>query len=203
MENDSKSKLSRFGEHFLKKILAGIAAIIPLVVTVFILKFVFKFADGFLSPIIERIYEKKIPGLGFILTVLLLYFLGLLAANVFGKKIIKQIEKMLLKVPIIKSVYNVVKQIVDSFSSTKQAFQRVVLVNFFGTELKSVGFVTGSSIDKSGNKWLHVFIPTAPNPTSGFLELVSENNIEETKLSVEEGLKMVLSGGVIAPEKIT
>ena len=203
MEKVKKSTLSLIWRHFLKKILTGIAAIIPLGVTIFVLKFVFIITDGILKPLINKYYPLEIPGMGFILVILILYFLGLFSANILGKKILVQFEKLLMKIPVVKSVYNVAKQIVESLSLPgKQAFQRVVLVNFLGTELKSLGFVTGSSLDKNNEKWLHIFIPTTPNPTAGFIELVREDQVEDTKLSVEEGLKMILSGGVISPGKI-
>lgn len=188
--------------------MAGVATVVPLALTILVLRLVFRWTDGILSPAVTKYlvkyYGYSIPGIGFILMIMLLYLLGVFSANVLGKKIVKQFEKLFMKIPLVKTIYNIVKQIVDSLSLPgKHAFQKVVLVNFLGTELKSLGFVTGTSLDKNGVKWIHVFVPTTPNPTAGFIELVREDQLEETKLTVEEGIKMILSGGVISPKRIS
>jgi uncharacterized membrane protein len=203
MSEKEISTSRKIWKHFLRRLLAGIAAIVPLGVTFLVLRFFFRFTDNILGPTIAEYYGLKIPGLGFILLILLLYFLGLLATNIFGKKLIEKIEHFFLKIPVVKTVYNIAKQIMDSFSNQeKTAFQKVVLVNFLGTDVRALGFVTGSSLDKDNTKWFHVFIPTTPNPTGGLIQLIKEERMTETKLSVEDGLKLILSGGVISPGKI-
>ena len=205
MEKKVKEKgvISRMSRHFLKTLLTGVATVIPVWVTYIVLKFVFQFTDGFLRPFIAKYYAINIPGTGFILMIILLYLLGTFSANVLGKKIIKQTEKLFLKIPIVKPVYNLVKQVIDALSIPgKNAFKRVVLASFMDSKVKAIGFVTGSSMDKNGKEYIHVFVPTTPNPTSGFLEFLRADQIIETDLTIEEGIKLVLSGGVIGAVKI-
>ena len=117
-----------------------------------------------------------------------------------GKSIIKYFENLLTKTPIIRNIYSSVKQILHAVSLPgKQAFKRVVLVDFPREGVKSVGFVTGSTKHNNGKEFINVFVPTIPNPTTGFLIFVSEDSITDTNLTVEEAFKLLFSGGVLAP----
>ncbi len=214
MDKEKKSFLKKLWRHFLRRIVAGIIIIVPVGLTIFVLRWFFLLIDGILSPIISRYLKEHltffqnnfrgdVPGIGFILMLVLLYVLGLLSANLFGKRIILFFDKLFMKMPIVSFVYKIFKQLVDTVSGSKrEAFQKVVLVSLIGSEVRVIGFVTGHSVDKHGSKFIHVFVPTSPNPTSGYLELLRPEQVIDTNLSVEEAIKIILSGGVITPERI-
>jgi uncharacterized membrane protein len=207
MDKREKTFLGKLWHHFIRRIVAGIIVIVPVGLTIFVLRWLFFLVDGILSPFIERhikdYFGYETTGIGFVLMIIILYLLGLFSANVLGKKIIQFFDKLFMKTPIVSFVYKIVKQLVDTISgSQSKAFKRVVLVNLLGSDMKVLGFVTGSSQGKDGGNYIHVFLPTAPNPTSGYLEFLRENQIIETNLTVEEAIKVILSGGVITPARI-
>lgn len=194
-----------------KRLLAGILIILPIYITYFVVKTLFKFVGGTFSPIIEKIIETndfQLPGvavtiIGLILTFIALYFIGLFATNVVGGQIIRFFEMLVNKMPLIKTVYSSAKQIIQTATLPgKSAFKRVVLVDFPKQGVKVIGFVTGYTTIKDGEKFCSVFVPTTPNPTSGFLLFFTEKDIVDTSLSVEQGMKLLLSGGILTPPKL-
>ena len=140
-----------------------------------------------------------------ILTVFLIAVVGLLARNYFGKRIIEWVDSALLRVPLLNKIYGATKQVNDAFSATnKTAFRTVVLVEFFREGAFSVGFITSDQNEEAssrlGEKVVCVFIPTTPNPTSGFLLLVPEEKVIKLDMSVADGIKYIISLGSIAPD---
>jgi uncharacterized membrane protein len=181
----------------------GIVLVVPLGITIWILYWIFYNIDSILHPLIEFIWGHPIPGIGFGATIILIYLVGLIASNFIGRRLIRFGESMLAKVPVVRPLYQGIKQILESFSSPNQTgFMQVVLVEFPHKGMKSIGFVTNEFSDKSGEKTYNVFIPTAPNPTTGFLEIIKESELIPTRLSVDDAVKMVVSAGRIIPEKI-
>lgn len=197
--------------------LTGLLLILPVYVTFFVVKFLFSFVGGTLAPVIKKVlqfYGVALPKssldefivtfLGLILTFIALYFIGIFAANFVGKAIIRYFENLLTKTPIIKNIYSSVKQIIHAVSLPgKQAFKRVVLVDFPKEGAKSIGFVTSDTQYNKEQKYISVFIPTTPNPTTGFLIFVTEDAVIDTTLTVEEAFKTLFSGGVLTPKDIT
>jgi len=155
--------------------------------------------------ILDKVIGYSIPGLGIILILLFLYLIGLIVSNVIGSKLFSFIEKLFSKVPFVKMTYQIGKQVSTSFSiPEKQVFKRAVMVEFLKPGMWVIGFVTGTVIDKANKdeKLLKVFVPTPPLPTSGTMILVREEQIREPGWSIEEAMKVVISGGIIGPEKI-
>ena len=216
MEEKQLGMVAQFKKDVRRRMLTGLLLILPVYVTYFVVKFLFGFVGGTLSPVIRKVlqfYGVALPKssldefiitfLGLILTFISLYFIGIFAANFVGKSIINYFENLLTKTPIIKNIYSSVKQIIHSVSLPgKQAFKRVVLVDFPKAGTKSIGFVTGATQYNNENKFITVFIPTTPNPTTGFLIFVTENDVMDSNLSVEEAFKTLFSGGVLAPKDI-
>lgn len=215
MEEKQLGVFEQFKKDVRKRMLTGLLLILPIYVTFFVIKFLFSFIGGLLTPIIKRMFlfygispkthfdEFVITVIGIILTFVALYFIGIFAANFIGKAIINYFENLLTRTPIIKNIYSSVKQIIHSVSLPgKQAFKRVVLIDFPKEGTKSVGFVTGTTEYKDGMKMISIFIPTTPNPTSGFLVFTTEDSVTDTKLTVEEAFKTLFSGGVLAPRDI-
>ena len=192
---------------FMKKMqrtfVAGLVIITPLAATFLVMKWLFDFIDGIMAPLFELILGRSIPGIGFVVLVILIYLIGLMAANVFGKRIILFGDSVVERMPIFREIYNAFTQVVDSLTlSQKGAFKEVVLVEFPRAGMRTVAFVTSKVSDKSGKELLNLFIPTVPNPTSGFFEVASPESVIRTDMSVEDAMKIVLSAGMISPEVI-
>jgi len=188
-------------QHFKKVFLTGIFAIAPLAMTYWILKITFEFLDNVTSPFLRKV-DIDIPGLGLILTLALVYALGLFVTNVLGKKLFSWGERILTNIPIVKSIYSNIKQITQTFSGTSSRnFQSVIYLEYPRKRLWTLAFVTGSSINDHKDEFFHLFIPTTPNPTSGFFILVPKKDTIPAGMNVEEALKAVISGGMLAREK--
>ncbi|MAZ68949.1 MAG: hypothetical protein CMG49_06270 [Candidatus Marinimicrobia bacterium] len=200
-------------------LLTGLISIIPIYLTYWIIKNLFLFFSGpggiivglFLPDFINQNFEfggitllsllQKI--LGFILTIGSLYFLGLIISNVFGKKLYKLFESLLEKIPFVSKVYKSIKQITASLSgANSKAFQKVVLVEYPRKGLWTIAMVTGETLDDKDEKYYNIFVPTTPNPTSGYLLFIKSTETKKLDVSVEEGLKIIVSGGMISPEKL-
>lgn len=146
-----------------------------------------------------------VPGLGLFLLLLVLLFIGMLTTGYIGKFFVRLWEKIIRKMPVISSIYSLLKQIFETFLSQKsRSFNEVVMVEYPRKGLWSIAFVsnndTGGEIaEKSGQKMLSIFVPTTPNPTSGFLIFVPENDVIKLDMSVEDGIKYVISCGIVTP----
>jgi uncharacterized membrane protein len=187
-------------QHFKKVILAGLLAIAPIALTYWILKITFEFLDNFTAPILRKVHID-IPGLGLLLTLSLVYALGLFVTNVLGKKLFSWGERILTNIPIVKSIYSTIKQITQTFSGTaSRNFQSVIYLEYPRKRLWTLAFVTGSSTNEKKDGFYHLFIPTTPNPTSGFFIIVPQEDTIPAEMNVEEALKAVISGGMLAPE---
>ena len=180
-----------------RRIFAGLIAIVPLAVTFWILKFLFIFLDGLAAPFLKQV-DIEIPGLGIILTLLFIFILGILITNVLGKTIFSWGEKILDKLPFVNTIYNTIKQITSAFSSsTVKSFEQVVFIQYPRKGLWTMCFVTNQSKNENGESFYHVFVPTTPNPTSGVFIIVPQKDAIHPDISVEDGLKAIISGGIL------
>ncbi len=182
--------------------LAGILALAPVTITAWLLLKIFRTVDGWLRPVFTRAFGFEIPGVGFVTTILLVLAVGAFASNVIGRQFLAVLEKLFQRVPLASRIYIAVKQIGDSvIGSQKNLFQRVVLFEWPRRGVWSMGFVTGRHEGPwfPGRPHCHVFLPTTPNPTSGYLLFVPEEDLIDLDMSVEDGLKLVISGGAVAP----
>ena len=187
----------------------GLLILIPLALTVYILVALFQLMDGIFAPLIDRAVGYffpgvRIPGLGFLLTIAVIFGIGWLSSNVFGRRLIRVLEQVVCKIPVAKSVYGATKGIMEALShEQREAFRRVVLVEYPKANMYALGFVTGSTrwpqVDERLSDFLLVFVPTTPNPTSGFLLLVPRSEAIPVPFSVEEGVRLVISGGMLLP----
>ena len=186
--------------HMRRHVTAGLLVIVPVAVTVVVLKFLFGLFDGWMQPIAETVFGRPIPGLGLLLTFVLVWGTGALSANFAGKKLLELFDRLLENLPLVKSVYTASKQLVEAVSpGGRRAFRRVVLVEFPKKGTFALGFVTGDGIGPLPGDMISIYVPTALNPTSGFLIFARESDILDPHLSVEEGVKLVVSGGVVRP----
>ncbi len=183
---------------------AGILVIVPLGAAILILVWLFGTVDDILQPVVKLLLGRTIPGVGFGITIALIYLAGVVATNLIGKRLIRYGESLLARVPLFRYLYTGIKRIMESFSTSGEAgFLQVVLVEFPKKGMRVIGFVTSESWDKSGEKLLTVFIPTSPNPTSGYLEIVREHDIIRTNISIDDALKMVLSAGKVSLKEVS
>jgi len=191
------------GRKLRTQFLAGLIAIIPIGITIGVLVWIFTAIDGILEPVVRAIFGRSIPGIGFGATVLLIYLIGVIASNVLGKRLLRFGESLLVRVPVVRQLYTGIKQIVQSFrQSGISNHMQVVLVEFPRKGMRTIGFITNESSDKSGKKLLNIFIPTAPNPTSGFLQIAREEEVIRTDISVDEAFTLVASAGKVSSQKI-
>lgn len=186
--------------HFRRIILTGLFTIAPVALTFYFLKVIFVFLDNLSSPIFKRM-EIYIPGMGIVLTLLLVYFLGLFVTNILGKRFLNWLETLLKNIPLVNTIYKTIKQITQAFSGTTgKNFQSVVYIQYPRKNLWTLAFVTGDSENENSVEFFHLFVPTTPNPTSGVFIMLPKSDAIETNLNVEEALKSVISGGMLAPK---
>lgn len=182
-----------------RRIIAGLLAIVPIAVTFWILKFLFTFLDGLAAPILKQI-GVEIPGLGIMLTLVFIFILGLVITNVLGRTLFNWGEAILTKLPVVKTIYNTIKQITSAFSgSTMKSFQQVVFIQYPRKGLWTMCFVTNQSENEHGDVFYHLFVPTTPNPTSGVFIVIPKADAVDPGISVEDGLKSIISGGILDP----
>lgn len=198
--------MKNFFNHIRTYILRGLLAIIPLLLCCLAIKLLYVLIDKQVMTFLSHYFDiRQIPGLGILLLLFSLYFIGLIFSNVVGRQVLAFIGHVTERIPIIKFIYGVGKQISDTLSITdpqKQAFQRAVLVNSFNGNGWLVGFVTGSIKDQNGEELLRVFVPSAPHPLTGIIFIVKPSQTIDCGWTVEEALKMVVSIGIVSPEAI-
>jgi len=182
----------------------GIVALIPIALTYFVVRLLYLGIDKKVVGLLNYYTGYSIPGLGIIIVILVLYLIGRTASNVLGKQLFGIIERITKRLPIINTTYQIGKQLSDTLSlPERQVFKKAVLVEMFRKDTWLVGFVTGKLIDKKkGESMIKVYVPTPPNPTSGFLLVVSESEIRDPGWTIDEAMKVVLSGGIIGPDFI-
>jgi uncharacterized membrane protein len=176
----------------------GLIIVLPFLLTLYFLWLVFGFVDGLIGPVLKLIIGQRLPGVGFIFTVGLILGTGMLATNYLGRRLLAWGDRLFIRLPLVRSVYQTLKQLVHAvFSEKQKAFQRVVLVEYPRKGVYSLAFLT-RDVEEAG-EMVMAFVPTTPNPTSGFLLLIPKKEVKYLDMSVEDGLKLIVSGGVIVP----
>jgi len=195
----SKGFLSRLRN----RLAVGLLVAFPLVVTVVFARFVFGVLDRWFRPISERFFGFPLVGVGAALVVIGLFLIGTLATNVFGNRLLHFFERVVAGIPLVSPIYQGARQITEALQARDPSqFRRVVLLRFPHTEVWSVGFVTREFTHATqfwGEPSALVFVPTTPNPTSGFLVSARTRDLRSLPISVEEGVKFVISGGLLTP----
>ena len=189
------------------RMITGLVWLVPLWITVVVAKAVFRAMGSFLSPLLTLLPWNLSPAARFAISIgaflLLIYLIGSFASYILGRKLLQFWEAMILKIPLIRTIYSAAKQVVDAISlSNRSAFKSVVLVQFPVEGSRSLGFVTGTVRDPQNREMVTVFVPTAPNPTTGFLMMVPREQTEQTALSIETAVRMIVSGGVLSPQSL-
>ncbi|WP_457624114.1 DUF502 domain-containing protein [Persephonella sp.] len=184
--------------------LTGLFVFIPIAITIWIVVWLLSFVNNLVLPYLRFVLPiPDIPGVGILITALLIFVIGLIAQNYFGKKLIDLWDSLINRIPLVRSVYLAIKQLMENLFNTrgKGKFKEAVLVEFPRKGMLSIGFVA-NKVHIEGKLYYLVYIPTAPNPTSGYTIFVEENEVRHTNLSVEDATKIILSGGLVAKEDI-
>jgi len=193
-------------------LVAGLLVWVPLGVTFLVVKLLVDLTDQVLLLLPtqyrpEHVLGFNLPGIGIALTLLIVIITGMIFANLFGRRLVRLWEDILARIPLVRSIYSSVKQITETlFSAQGKSFRKVVLVEYPRRELWTLAFLTGDTaqglIDITERDLASIYVPTTPNPTSGFFIMVPREDIVELDISVEAGLKLILSTGVVVPDEL-
>ena len=193
--------------HFQRTVGAGILVILPIGVTMLVLKFFFDLLDPVLEPVVDLLPGRSVTGTGLVALIVLVYFLGLVAAQVVGRRLIGFGHRLMEVIPVVKGIYGTTRMAIEILSrgqngngnsdiDKSQQYAGVVLIDFPRPGIKSIGLITSSMLDTDGEEVLSVYIPTTPIPSSGFLVIVSASEVTKTEMSVEDAMRVVISGGI-------
>ena len=206
----SELKLSIFAR-FRRYFLAGILVTSPILITVYVTWLIITFIDAQVAGMLPESldFTKKlphqIPGLGLIISIIVITFIGAITPGFIGRTLLRVGERILDNTPVVRSIYGAIKQIMETVMSTNsESFREVVLVEYPRKGIWVIGFVTGETKGEvqtlNKETLINVFIPTTPNPTSGFLLFVPKKDLIYMKMKVEDAVKMVISGGIVTPK---
>jgi len=208
--NPSKTRALSFGQRMRAYLFAGILITAPISITFYLAWIFIGFVDARVTPLIPHQYNPEtylpfaVPGLGLLILIVALIVIGALTAGFFGRIWLRISERILARMPIIRNVYSAVKQILETIlAQQSNAFREAVLVEYPRRGLWAIAFITGRTEGEVQNiteeECINIFLPTTPNPTSGFLLFVPKKDLVHLSMSVEEAIKMVISGGIVTP----
>ena len=199
----------RVREALQRYFLAGLLVFLPVVITLWFLGWVIGILDSLLDVLPARLHPKTylpfaIPGLGAIVTIGLIFFLGFLTRGVATRRFLAAWDNIFVQIPIFRGIYTAVQKLVQTFLGQSQSGRQVVMIEYPRKGIFTVGFAMGRAwheLEKNNETPLiNVFVPTTPNPTSGFYLLIPANEVSPLEMSMEEALKLITSGGLITPE---
>lgn len=194
---------------FKRRFLAGLLVLIPAIVTFLVIGWFFKLVDGFLGPLYYNILGYHVPGLGFISAMVLIFIVGIISTNVIGRRIIGYIEMVMLKLPLFKGIYTAIKQLVDAFSPESKglSFRKFVIVEYPRPGVFAFGFLTKECTVKVGKDGSESYMRVIYIPTNHFyfgeIALLRNEEVYYTDIPIDEGIKIILSGGIATPPRIS
>jgi len=210
-ETEEEKKLTKFTSKIQRYFLTGLIVILPLWITIVVFKFAFKWISGatkpVLEPILELFFEKEprafvISVLSFFLTLIVIYIVGILASNIVSKRILLLFENLLIRIPILREIYTSARQLIQLLFVKKKIYRQVVLIEFPRKGIYSIGFVTSEIGKENKSDLVTVFVPTTPNPTTGFLLVLPKQDITPIDINIDDAIKLIISGGIITSERI-
>lgn len=191
-----------------RQFLAGVLVVVPLILTYVVLRFLFRALDGILSPLLPKLLGIHIPGLGILATLLLIFLIGIFTTNVIGSTLVKYWDKLLARTPIIRVFYLAAKQLIEALAVPNiKAFKEVVMIEYPRKGIFVIGFATTQtkliSADKGEKRLIGVYIPSTPTPMTGAIVFLPEEEVVSLDMPVEDGIKLIVSGGIVAPHEIS
>ena len=203
-----KTFWSKLRHNVRRRLLSGLLVVVPLGISAFVINFLYVITAKPLASII-RMVAGELPRfyvaiISVALFLALLYVIGLVTTAFIGRKLLNLAEAIIQRIPVVKTVYTASKQVVEAVSNTNAStnYKSSVLVEFPNPGALSVGFVTGRIKSSEGVEYLKVFIPTTPNPTTGFFQLITPDRVRQSTLSVEDGVKFMMSCGIVSPDTL-
>ncbi len=205
--------------HIQRYLLAGVLTVIPVWITWIVFKFVLTQLSNIGTPWVRALasgFRKTAPSVSefllhpwlqptvaVIVTLLALYLLGLITTRVVGRRLLNSFDNLMVRIPMVQKIYGATKKLVASLGDKPQKLERVVLISFPNRDMKTVGFITRVMTDKTdGRQMAAVYVPTTPNPTSGYMEIVPVEHLTPTDWTVEEAMTFIMSGGAVGPDTI-
>jgi len=203
-----KSAFKVVGDIIRRQFLSGVLVVVPLILTYVVLRFLFEAIDGILSPYLEKFFHYSIPGLGIITTILIIILTGFFVRSIVGAWVYKYGDKFLAKMPIVRIFYLAAKQLMEALTIPQYAaFKEVVMFEYPRRGVYAIGFSTARIDyvidDGERKKLVGIFVPSTPTPISGIVIFVPENDVIPINLTIEEGLKLLVSGGIVAPPEFS
>jgi len=196
----------RIGRWIRRRFMVGFLVVLPMVITLFFARFMFRLLDEWFLPISERVFGVEIPGIGFVIFIVALFVLGILATNILGGRLLDFFERRVARIPLLSPVYQGARQITEAIQIRGTTdFRKVVLIEFPRDGLRSVGFVTREFATPTrfcNEPSALVFVPTTPNPTTGFLVALPQRELDVLDITVEQGVKLLISGGLLTPNQL-
>lgn len=197
--------------HFIRRtFLAGLLILLPLFITYVLITFLFDIFTGVGAPLVTGLLRllganglayPLLPAVNLLLSLAVIFVLGIVGTNILGRRLLAGFESLLLRLPLVRTIYSSAKQVVETFQGPGRSFQRVVLVEYPRKGAWTLGLVATERRDSLGlfpsDNVLTVFIPTTPNPTSGYLVIVSPDDVKDIDFSIEEAFKFIVSGGIV------
>lgn len=182
--------------------LAGLLVVVPIILTFLILRLLFRTIDGLLAPLVTELIGRELPGVGLLATIVLVFLAGFFISSVFGSRLYSIGELLFIKTPLVRTVYGGAKQLMEAmFLPSGKAFKQVVLVEYPRKGAWAIGFV-GGELAVERKQLISVFVPSTPTPFTGFVVNYPPEEVVSLPISVEEGIKFVVSGGIVAPDEI-
>jgi len=203
----SKSIANEISSSIKRYFISGVLVVVPILLTFIVLKFMFESVDGVMQPLIHRVLGYYIPGLGFFTTVLIIILSGVLTRNFIGAKLYRTGDRILERLPIIRPIYSAAKQLLEAIAQPSlESFKEVALVEYPRKGVYALSFVSHRveiSTDGKRRKYATVFVPSTPTPVSGMVIMIPDDEVRIIDMTIEEGIKFLVSGGVASPELIT
>ena len=213
MTTRTKSPLTRLLKKKLKTYFAtGLLVVAPIGLTILVVQAFVSWIDNLLYRVLppalqpDIVFGVHLPGFGLLTSLLLILMVGVLTANFLGRAVLVYSEKLMYKIPLVRSIYALFKQVADTtFGKERKGFREVILIEYPRKEIWTIGFVTGVTEGEiqlvTGRRVINVFVPTTPNPTSGFLLMVPEEDTIPLTMSVDDAFKLIISGGMAVPKE--
>jgi uncharacterized membrane protein len=210
--------IRRFQKKIQRIFLAGLLVTVPTMLTFFFLRLLVGYIDRVSAPLVKRFFDVEIPGIGVVVTLLIVLTIGFIGTNILGRQLVRLGDRLLSRIPLVRSIYSSAKQVIETaFVSTEKPFQQVVLVPYPHDGIYAIGLITREAPDyiqsspfvpvsqtkeeQAGDEVSSVFIPTTPNFTSGLMVMFPKRDIIPLSMSVEEGFQYLMSGGILTPDK--
>jgi uncharacterized membrane protein len=200
--------------HFIRRtLIAGLLILLPLFITYVLIAFLFNIFTGVGAPLVTGLLRlfcaadlayPLVLVVNLLLSLAVIFLLGLVGTNILGRRLLAAFEGLLLRLPLVKTIYSSAKQVIETFQGPGRSFQRVVLLQYPRQGLWSIGLVATERADNlnlvPGSKVLTVFLPTTPNPTSGYLVIISPEDVIDLDFSIEDAFKFIVSGGIVGKD---